>query len=436
MTEVKLRIPPKLIPVFTGPAMYRGAWGGRGSGKTRTFAKMAAVRGLMFAQEGRSGIIVGAREYMNSLDESSMAEIKAAIKSEPWLAANYEMGEKFIRTKDRRVEFDFIGLRHNLDSIKSKSQILILWADEAEPISETAWEKTDPTVREEGAEVWATWNPENKRSAVHKRFRLNPPPHSKFVEINWRDNPWFPSTLEIKRRHAELTDPDNYEHVWEGAFKTVYTGAYYAKQLTAAKTEGRIGIVPADPLMTYRLIADIGGTGANADNFVFWVAQFVGLQIRWLDHYEVQGQPISAHLEWMRSRGYNTGNTEIFLPHDGDNNERVYDVSYKSAFEEAGYNVTVIPNQGKGAAMLRVEASRRRFSSMWFNAATTEAGRDALSAYAPKIDKDRNIDLGPDHNWASHSSDAFGMGSIIYELPKENKPKPARSHVGAGSWMG
>ena len=416
--------------------MYRGAWGGRGSGKTRTFAKMAAVRGLMFAKEGRSGLIVGVREYMNSLDESSMAEIKAAIASEPWLRDNYEVGEKIIRTKDRCVEFDFVGLSRNLDSIKSKARILILWADEAENISETAWEKTDPTVREEGAEVWATWNPETKRSATHQRFRENPPPESKFTEINWRDNPWFPATLEKKRKHSQETDPDNYEHIWEGAFKTIYTGAYFSKQLSAARAANRIGVVPADELMTYRLIADIGGTGAKADNFVFWVAQFVGLQIRWLDHYEVQGQPISAHLEWMRQRGYRTGNTEIFLPHDGDNNDRVYDVSYKSAFEAAGYNVTVIPNQGKGAAMLRVEASRRMFPSMWFNEETTAAGIEAISAYAPNFDEKRGIDLGPNHNWASHSSDAFGLGSIIYEMPKEAASKPARAHVGAGSWMG
>jgi phage terminase large subunit len=85
--------------------MYRGAYGGRGSAKTRTFAKMAAVHGLRCAQAGESGVIVCGREFMNSLDESSMAEVKAAIESEPWLAAAYDVGEKYIRTADRRVRF-------------------------------------------------------------------------------------------------------------------------------------------------------------------------------------------------------------------------------------------------------------------------------------------------------------------------------------------
>ena len=100
MTTLQIELPPKLIPVFSGEARYRGAYGGRGSGKTRSFAKMAAVYGVMFAQNGQDGVIVCAREFMNSLDDSSMAEVKAAIASEPWLQENYEVGEKYIRTKD------------------------------------------------------------------------------------------------------------------------------------------------------------------------------------------------------------------------------------------------------------------------------------------------------------------------------------------------
>ena len=67
-------------PVFEPllqPSRYKGAHGGRGSGKTRSFAKMAAVRGYMLSQEGKEGVIVCGREFMNSLDESSMAEVKA-----------------------------------------------------------------------------------------------------------------------------------------------------------------------------------------------------------------------------------------------------------------------------------------------------------------------------------------------------------------------
>jgi len=139
MTSVTVRLPPKLIPVFLGPARYRGAYGGRGSAKTRSFAKMTAVNAMRWAQAGRTGIILCVREHLNSLADSSMAEIKAAIQDEPWLAAYFDIGETYIRTICGRIEYAFIGLRHNLNSLKSKAKILLCWADEAEPISGAAF---------------------------------------------------------------------------------------------------------------------------------------------------------------------------------------------------------------------------------------------------------------------------------------------------------
>jgi phage terminase large subunit len=428
----RIDLPEKLVPVFTGPAMYRGAKGGRGSAKTRSFAKMAAVQGIRFAQANMPGVIVCGREFMNSLDESSIAEVKDAIASEPWLAERYDVGEKYIRTRDRRIDFAFVGLRHNLDSIKSKARIRLLWVDEAEPVSDTAWNKADNTVREDGSEVWVTWNPERKNSATHKRFWADPPKESKFVELNWRDNPWFPEVLNKKRLADKEKRPDQYPHIWEGDFVTVVEGAYYAASLTAARTQGRIGNVAPDPLMAIRAIWDIGGTGLRADARAIWIAQFIGREIRVLNYRETISQPLAADVEWLRSNSY--GKAHCILPHDGETHDRVYDVSYESALKEAGFDVLVVPNQGKGAAMMRIESARRLFPSIWFNAATTEAGRDALGWYHEKrSDDDRNIGLGPNHDWSSHGADAFGLMCVAYEEPQVSKRE--RKHRPAGSWM-
>jgi phage terminase large subunit len=415
----EIELPAKLVPVFEGPAMYRGSYGGRGSAKTRSFAKMSAVWGLKYAQANMPGVIVCGREFMNSLDESSLAEVKAAIASEPWLADFYDVGEKYVRTKDGRIEYDFIGLRRNLDSIKSKARIRLLWVDEAEPVSETAWAKAIPTVREDGAEIWVTWNPESKKSATHKRFRVDPPKDSKIVQMNWRDNPWFPDILNKTRLEDKEKRPDQYEHVWEGDFVSVADGAYYAKSLSDAKAQGRIGRVAQDPLMSTYAIWDIGGTGAKADACAIWIAQFVGREIRVLDYYEAVGQPLASHVQWLRERGW--GKAECILPHDGAQNDKVFSVSYESALSEAGFSVRVIPNQGAGAAKMRIECARRLFPRIWFNADTTEPGRDALGWYhEKKSDDDRGIGLGPNHDWSSHAADAFGLMCVAYEEPQKN----------------
>lgn len=429
----KIELPPVLIPVFLGQADIRWAAGGRGGGKSWAFSKMAAVKGAMLDQEGHAGVILCIRQFMNSLDDSSLQDIKSAIFSDPWLASVYEVGEKYVRTKSGRIKFIFAGTSVNLGSIKSKSRIRLCLAEEAEQIPSDAWEKIIPTIREEGSELWAIYNPESERAWVHKNLRMSDDPLIKGAIINWSDNPWFTDKMNRDRLRAKENDPDNYEHIWEGGFKTVTKGAYYTRQIADMKAEGRLTRVTADPLMTIRLVADIGGTGARADNFVFWAMQYVGREIRVLNHYERQGQPIAAHLKWMREQGYDPGTAEIWLPHDGDNHDKVYDVTYRSAFEDAGYTVTVVPNQGKGAAMLRVEATRRCFPMIWMDEEKTKTGLPAIVSYASKLDEDRGIDLGPDHNWASHSADAFGLGCVVYEEPKIAKKKRAEHVV---SWMG
>lgn len=436
MTTAKIEIPDKLIAVFSGEADVRGAKGGRGSAKTRTFAKMSAVRGYIWSKAGREGILLCGRQFMNSLDDSSLAELKAAIASEPFLAAHYDVGEKYIRTKCGRIHYKFAGLDQNIESVKSKARILLCWVDEAEAVSENSWQVLIPTLREEDSELWVTWNPKRKGSDTDKRFGNSKDPRTKIIEMNWRDNPKFPEVLNRVRLKDQIERPDSYEHIWEGAYQTVVTGAYYAASLTKAKLEGRIGRVAADPLMTIRLFADIGGTGARADAFTLWAAQFIGKEIRVLDYYESVGQPLASHLAWMRSRSYEPNTTQIWLPHDGSTQDKVYDVSYESALKAAGYTVTVIKNQGKGAAKARIESARRLFPAMWFDADRTEPGRDALGWYHEKKDEIRNIGLGPEHDWASHGSDAFGLMCVAYEEPKyeddddEEMDQTGRSAIG------
>ena len=122
------------------------------------------------------------------------------------------------------------------------------------------------------------------------------------VTANWRDNPLFPAVLEQERLDCLRLQPDQYPHIWEGEYATVLVGAYFANMLAQARQDGRICRVAADPLLPIRLFADIGGTGAKADAFVFWAAQFVGREVRVLDYYEAVGQPLSAHLVWLRER--------------------------------------------------------------------------------------------------------------------------------------
>lgn len=419
-----LNIPtPRVFVPLLGPSRYKGAWGGRGSGKSHFFAELLIEDCL--AEPGNSGGVgmraVCIREVQKDLAQSSKALIEAKLQT-------LGLGEKdgfrvfrdVIETPGDGLMI-FKGMQdYTADSIKSLEGFRRAWWEEAQTATAISLGMLRPTIRADDSELWFSWNPRRKTDPVDQLLRgENLPTGATVVKANWRDNPWFPDVLEQERLDCLRMQPEQYDHIWEGGYATVLEGAYFAKHLAEARAQGRIGRVAADPLMTIRLFCDIGGTGAKADAFAIWAVQFVGREIRWLDYYEAVGQPLASHLAWMRTKGYSPDKAQIWLPHDGATQDKVYAVSYESAMRDAGYKVTVIPNQGKGAAKARIEALRRLFPSSWFNEATTQAGIDALGWYHEKRDDVRNIGLGPEHDWSSHGADAAGLVAVAYEEPKK-----------------
>jgi len=326
----------------------------------------------------------------------------------------------------------FQGMQdHTAETVKSFEAFDVAWVEEAQSLSQHSLTLLRPTIRKPGSELWFSWNPRRKTDAVDALLRgPSPPSNAVVVRANYSDNPWFPAELETERQDDQRDRPDQYDHVWEGDYVKIFEGAYYAASLTKARADGRIGNVAADPLMQYRAFWDIGTRDATA----IWVAQFVGREIRVVDFYEASGQPLAAHLNWLRSKGY--GDALCVLPHDGQNHNHITAVRFEDHVREAGFPVEVVKNQGKGAAMQRIEAARRLFPRIWFNEATAGPGIDALGAYHERRDEARNIGLGPEHDWSSHAADAFGLMCVAYEEPQKAKAETFRPiNTGGGGWL-
>lgn len=418
MTVLQLKTPRVFAPLLK-PSRYKGAHGGRGSGKSHFFAELLIEDCL--AEPGNSGGVgmraVGIREVQKDLAQSSKALIEAKLSAHGLGESDgFKVFRDVIQAPGDGLMI-FKGMQdYTADSIKSLEGFKRAWWEEAQTASRVSLTMLRPTIREPGSELWFSWNARRKTDPVDVMLRgTEKPTGSTVVMANWSDNPFFPQVLEQERLDCIRTTPEQYDHIWEGGYVSVLEGAYFAKYLALAKKEGRIGNVGLDPLMSLRAFVDIGGTGAKADAFSMWIAQFVGKEIRVLNYYEAQGQPLATHLAWLRENSYEKA--QIWLPHDGATNDRVTDVSFESAFRAAGYTVTVVPNQGAGAAKQRIEAARRRFPSIWFNDKPTEAGREALGWYHEKKDELRGIGLGPEHDWSSHGADAFGLMCVAYTEP-------------------
>lgn len=171
------------------------------------------------------------------------AEFERVISDYEFLRAHYTVHRSYISGANG-TEVLYKGLYKNIDSIKSTANVSICIVEEAEPVSEKSWEDLIPTIRKDGSEIWVIWNPRSLDSPTRKRFVLNPPSDSKIVEINWRDNPWFPKVLERERQECLRLYPERYDHIWEGACETRSDALVFSGKWTVEEFMPRADWVP------------------------------------------------------------------------------------------------------------------------------------------------------------------------------------------------
>ena len=426
MNEADIELPPKLVPVFEGKARYRIAYGGRGSGKTRSFALMTAIKGYQWGNSvpPTKGQILCGREFMNSLNDSSLEEIKSAILSVPFLADYYEIGEKYIRSRDGNITYTFAGLRRSLESIKSKARILLAWVDEAEQVSGKAWNLLLPSVREVGSEVWVTYNPESKYSATHERFRADPPKDAKICQMNFTDNPWFPDVLEQTRLEDYEKRPDQYEHIWLGAFQVYQEGSYYTAEMRRAREEDRIATVRYDRGKGVVAAFDLG----IGDSTAIWFAQFIGTEVHLVDYYEASGVGLDHYVKVLQDKGYIYD--QYIFPHD----IRVRELGSGKSRLEVLEGMGIHADKTEIAPQLLIEDGiqlvRTMLDKCYFDEEKCEKGIDCLLNYSKKWDDSGGTwRMRPDHNWASHGADAFRYLAVGYQPYNESWDKPIRRNI-------
>lgn len=404
------------------PARYKGAHGGRGSGKSHFFGELLVEECL--AEKGTLAVCI--REVQKTLAQSSKRLIESKIR-DLGVGSEFRVFTDKIQTPGDGIII-FQGMQdHTAESIKSLEGFRIADIEEGQTLSQRSLSLLRPTIRSPGSQIWARWNPRRKTDAVDELLRQKKPDNAIVIEANWRDNPFWTKELEDERLLDKKLYPERYGHIWEGEYAKAFEGAYFAAELTKAREEGRIGHVAKDPLLPVRAFFDLGGSGASADAMAIWIVQWVQQEIRALDYIEGVGQVLGYYTAELRRRGW--GEAVCYLPHDGVNENSITGKKYEDHLRDAGFEVEPpVKNQGKGAAMMRVEAVRRLFPQIWFNEATTEAGREALGYYHERKDETRNIGLGPEHDWSSHCADAFGLMAVCYKEPS-GSPKFNREIV-------
>ncbi len=211
---LSIKTPSWAVPLLK-PKRYKGAWGGRGSGKSHFFAE-ALIEAHLMDPNGRS---VCVREIQKSLAQSVKRLLE--LKIEALGAGSYfEVQESVIRSRRGDGLIIFQGMQnHTADSIKSLEGYSRAWIEEAQSLSQRSLDLLRPTIRKPGSELWFTWNPATEGGPVDSLLRgPTPPPDAAVVRVNYEDNPWFPSVLRAEMEYDKRRDPDKYAHVWLGEY--------------------------------------------------------------------------------------------------------------------------------------------------------------------------------------------------------------------------
>lgn len=210
---LQIETPEVFLPLLQ-PARYKGAHGGRGSGKSHFFGEMLIEECLI--QPTRA---VCVREIQKSLEQSVKRLLEDKIN-------RLGVASRF-RVLDTRIEVDNGGLivfqgmqNHTADSIKSLEGFRVAWVEEAQSLSQRSLDLLRPTIRMPGSELWFSWNPSKATDPVDTLLRGETRvPNSIVVEANWSDNPWLPAELLEEKDYDQRRDADKYAHIWLGGYQ-------------------------------------------------------------------------------------------------------------------------------------------------------------------------------------------------------------------------
>lgn len=211
---LQIKTPRWCIPLLT-PSRYKGAHGGRGSGKSHFFAEMMIEEHV--SDQNQNSVCI--REIQKSLSQSVKKLLEDKIKA-LGVGSYFIVQESCIKSAHGDGIIIFQGMQnHTAESIKSLEGYDRAWIEEAQGMSQKSLDLLRPTIRKEGSELWFSWNPKNHTDPVDVLLRgAKPPKNASIVEVNYHDNPFFPSVLQEEMEYDRSRDIDKYNHVWMGEY--------------------------------------------------------------------------------------------------------------------------------------------------------------------------------------------------------------------------
>jgi phage terminase large subunit-like protein len=285
LSILPIETPRWCLPLLNGDRgkpRYRGAKGGRASGKSHFFGEAVIER---LIEEPNTKIIC-IREVQKSLEFSSLQLLKDKI-NKMGVGHYFEIQKNRIMTVKGKGIVIFQGMQdHTAESVKSLEGFDVAWVEEAQSMSNRSLELLDPTIRKEGSELWFSWNPNLDTDPVVQIFKNND--NAVLVHVNYLDNPFV---TDATKEMAERTRANNvlkYNHIWLGDYMKEIEGALWNGDMLQASRVNKDEIpdltrivVAIDPSVTGNAKSDETGivvAGRTANDNTYYVLEDCSLR--------------------------------------------------------------------------------------------------------------------------------------------------------------
>lgn len=190
-------------------------------------------------------------------------------------------------------------------------------------------------------------------------------------------------------------------------FNAALEGAYYAKELSLAREQKRIGNFAYDPSRLVHTAWDLG----LDDSTAVWFFQLVHGRPFIIDYKEWKDTSLKDIITEIKSYHYVYG-THIG-PHDISQRELSTRESRYNFAKRLGVKFYPCP---KLSVADGIEAARRVLAMSYFDEEKCNPGLEALGNYSKKWDAVRKVfSEKPNHDWASHGADAFRYLAVGFE---------------------
>jgi predicted phage terminase large subunit-like protein len=286
LREVTFWLHEKINLAWQGGKKYVVCHSGRGASKSTGFGGLC----IGFALQNPGSRVLCIRGTQNKISESSLQILKDDITL-MGLWDRFESSENQLCATNG-AEFLFYGAKA-YESFRSLQRIGLVWIDEANELSEDAWDVLIPTIRpflpgDPEPRFLIGYNPRYKHDPVHKMFVVNQHPEAEVFEISYNDNPYFPETLRRDMEYCKATNYAKYLHIWEGQLRNETVGALWKY------ADFRYGAIP-ESLHKIVVAVDPSGTSGPEANACGIIA--VG---KFGDNYTVieDQTGIMSPLEW------------------------------------------------------------------------------------------------------------------------------------------